>query len=146
MCAWLLSVPMSGARATDSGGIEDTSPPGRARFPRSSRLVEAAQFKRVFAKPVRIKATGLLVYVRASKRPSARLGLAISKRCCRRAVDRNKLKRIARESFRAQVHRLPAVDIIVLCAPQVVKLGNQSLFAGLDRAWKKILGNEWLPS
>lgn len=42
-----------------------------------------------------------------------RLGLIIAKRFLPRAVDRNHLKRLIRESFRAQRPELPPTDIIV---------------------------------
>ena len=42
----------------------------------------------------------------------ARLGLVISKRVLRRSVDRNRVRRWARETFRLRQHRLPAVDIV----------------------------------
>ena len=45
--------------------------------------------------------------------PSARLGLIIGKRALRQAHERNALKRVAREVFRAGRGRMPAVDIVV---------------------------------
>ena len=42
----------------------------------------------------------LTAYWRASDQPGARLGLTVSKRIARRAVDRALVKRIAREAFR----------------------------------------------
>lgn len=55
----------------------------------------------------------------------ARLGLVIPKRLARRAVLRNLIKRLARESFRHLAHRLPGVDIVVrLAAPALPKSGR----------------------
>ena len=122
----------AGTRATTRG------------FQASARLRDARQFKRVFAEPQRFDGVGFLVLARANTHGSARLGLAIAKRCCARAVDRNKLKRIVRESFRVHVDSLPAVDIVVLCAPAARHLTSPDLFSGLDRAWKKVLGKTWV--
>jgi len=41
----------------------------------------------------------------------ARLGLAISKKLCKLAVGRNRLKRVARESFRLHRAELSGLDI-----------------------------------
>ncbi len=37
----------------------------------------------------------------------------MGKRAIRRAVDRNRLKRAIRESFRKEQHRLPSMDIVI---------------------------------
>ena len=44
---------------------------------------------------------------------TARLGLVIGKRAVRRAVDRNRVKRVLRETFRIRRLELPCVDIVV---------------------------------
>lgn len=43
----------------------------------------------------------------------ARLGLVIGKKLLKRAVDRNRLKRILRERFRQRRIGLPAFDLVV---------------------------------
>ena len=43
----------------------------------------------------------------------ARLGLVVGKRAVRRAHDRNRLKRTAREAFRQRRAGLPAIDIVL---------------------------------
>jgi ribonuclease P protein component len=78
------------------------------------------------------------VLYRANNIGTARLGLAISKKCARRSVDRNRLKRIARESFRLSQLDLPGVDVIILCSRGAVELPNHLLFQALDSAWLSI--------
>lgn len=73
----------------------------------------------------------------------ARLGLAISKRCATRAVDRNRLKRIARESFRLWAPALPPVDLVVLCDRDARLLPPDRLRQTLDRAWNRIRSMTW---
>lgn len=68
----------------------------------------------------------------------ARLGLAISKKCARRAVDRNRLKRIVRESFRRHRQLIPGVDVVVLCARGATTIPNRRLFDALGQAWATI--------
>lgn len=43
----------------------------------------------------------------------ARLGLVVGKRWGRRAVDRNTVKRILRESFRHEAGQLPVLDVVI---------------------------------
>lgn len=71
------------------------------------------------------------------------MGLAISKRCAPRAVDRNRLKRMARESFRHRASELPKVDIVVLCTGGWRQLDHQRLRQTLDEAWDRIRAKQW---
>ena len=43
----------------------------------------------------------------------ARLGIVVSRRTARRAVDRNRLKRLVRETFRRQQRELSGFDVLV---------------------------------
>ena len=67
-----------------------------------------------------------------------RIGIIVSSRVARRAVARNRIKRIVRESFRLQQARLKGWDIVVIARPDVVKQTNRELFASLEGHWKKL--------
>ncbi|MGQ9659417.1 MAG: ribonuclease P protein component [Thermochromatium sp.] len=98
-------------------------------------MTQSSQFKWVFADANRAGRQGFVVLYRPNGLDRPRLGLAIAKKCARRAVDRNRLKRIVRESFRRSARRLPAVDIVVLCGQGASHESNRRLFDLLDRAW-----------
>ncbi|MCB1956790.1 MAG: ribonuclease P protein component [Rhodocyclaceae bacterium] len=53
------------------------------------------------------------LHVRPSELDTARLGLVVAKKLARRAVLRNLIKRLARESFRLRRTALPRCDIVV---------------------------------
>ncbi len=105
------------------------------KFSRESRLLSATDFKFVFNKAQRFGNASFTVLARENKRGFARLGLAISKKCAKRAVDRNRIKRIFRESFRLNQSQLPAVDIVAMCKPAAVKLDNEEMRRQIDRQW-----------
>jgi ribonuclease P protein component, eubacterial len=69
----------------------------------------------------------------------ARLGLAISKRVSKRAVERNRIKRLVRESFRHVRLQLPAVDVMVMAREQAAGVDGPHLLIQLDELWKKLL-------
>lgn len=114
-----------------------------AGLPPVRRLREAAAFRRVFADPRRFPGKGFTVLARRGITPVARLGLAISKRSAARAVDRNRLKRIVRESFRLWARELPPVDLVVLCDRDARLLTAERLRHTLDRAWTRVRSQTW---
>ena len=70
-----------------------------------------------------------------------RLGLAIGKKHCRLASNRNRLKRIVRESFRQNRHDLGGLDVVVLNQPGAAKADNRQLFASLAGHWRRCRAN-----
>lgn len=71
----------------------------------------------------------------------ARLGMAVAKKCAKRAVDRNRLKRLARESFRQHKHSLAGFDIVLLARHASVTASNAELLKSLENHWTRILKN-----
>jgi ribonuclease P protein component len=112
-------------------------PPDKAGFSPDQRLHKPAEFGRVFAEAARSSDRFFTVLARSSGRAVARLGLTVSRRAARRAVDRNKLKRLARESFRHQ-RALPPWDFVVLARPGADRAQRQALRASLDRHFEQL--------
>ena len=83
-------------------------------FPRQARILQGAEYSLILRRP-QIKLVDGVVQIKARDNDgnSARLGLVIPKRGTARAHDRNKIKRIIREQFRASRINLPAKDIVV---------------------------------
>lgn len=57
----------------------------------------------------------------------ARLGLVVAKKLLKRAVDRNKVKRVVREQFRLRLAGLPAVDLVIRLAAKPAPLDSKLL-------------------
>jgi ribonuclease P protein component len=76
--------------------------------------------------------------VLANHETHPRLGLAIATRTFGTAVARNRIKRLARESFRLNQHALPAVDITVTARDAARNAGARELRTSLGRHWQTI--------
>jgi ribonuclease P protein component len=117
----------------------DTSSSQRFQFRKHQRLLNQAQFAVVFDNaPIRASHPNFLILARPNDLGVARIGLVVPKKHVRKANQRNQIKRIARETFRKEQHKLPAIDAIVLArrgAEIVPRQQLTSLFTGL---WKRI--------
>lgn len=82
----------------------------------------------------------MLILARPNELDYPRLGLVIAKKHVRRANQRNRIKRVTRESFRLQ---LPAdsgfgVDVIVLARGGLDRLDNPALHELLNQLWRQL--------
>jgi ribonuclease P protein component len=79
----------------------------------SSKISKPYEYKLVFKHGKSIKGNYWRIVAKPIKsRP--RIGLAISKKYCRLSVDRNRLKRIARETFRLNQKCLDNWDFVIM--------------------------------
>lgn len=108
----------------------------RAQFSSDRRLASSKDFGRVFAGAKRSSDEFFTVLARANSANMARLGLTVSRRAARRATDRNKLKRLARESFRQR--QLPAWDFVVIAKPNAASSDKGILRDSLDRHFERL--------
>lgn len=109
-----------------------------ARFPRRARLLKPGDFKAAFERGNKLNERWLSALVAANDQGQPRLGLAVPKKVARRAVDRNRIKRHIRESFRERQAQLPAVDIVILARGGCTQATPEQLRQLLDRLWTRI--------
>ena len=76
--------------------------------------------------------------VLANKETYPRLGLSIATRTFGTAVSRNRIKRLARESFRLNQHSLPPVDVTVSAREAARAAKMKDLRSSLEQHWKSI--------
>lgn len=107
-------------------------------FPEDVRLLKPAEFSRVFKQPIRSSDRLFTILAVYNELESARLGLAISKKHAKRAVDRNRIKRLVRESFRLTRHNLPAIDLVVMAKPHTKHAENQQILQSLQAHWSRL--------
>jgi len=91
----------------------------------------------VFKKAARSKDKWFTVLCRDNSGGAARLGLAISKKHCRAATARNRIKRIVRESFRHNQAMLAGLDVIVINQSAARTGNNRQLFDSLHGHWQR---------
>lgn len=107
-------------------------------FPRSARLLSAGDYGTVFKRNQRFGDRYWTILVHQSNDSPARVGLAIAKKRAKRAVDRNKLKRVARESFRLRRVQLKGVELVVMNRDAAASADTATLRQAFDKLLDKI--------
>ena len=108
-----------------------------AGLPPAARLRRAADFA-ALRDGVRWQGRHFLLRWRTNLQGDARLGLAVSRKVSKRAVERNRIKRVVRESFRAAREELSALDILVIALTSASGTPNPVLLVDLGLAWRKL--------
>jgi ribonuclease P protein component len=105
-------------------------------FPRDHRLTDKPAFDRVFDSAARSGDQYFTVLYTANELTHPRVGLVVSKKVSKRAVDRNRLRRVVRESFRAHQHEIQHHDFVVLARSAAKLADNAQLRASLEKHWR----------
>ena len=111
---------------------------GENQFSRELRLLTPTHFENVFQQAIPAVSPQLTLLARHNGLSHPRIGITLSKKRVRKAHDRNRLKRVIRESFRLAQHELPSADIVVVGKSGLDKMTNQQLSELLSRLWKKL--------
>ncbi|WP_223669796.1 ribonuclease P protein component [Kangiella shandongensis] len=106
-------------------------------FPRDSRLLTAEDYKNVFSKPLKLVCPPFTLLVTPNSLNHPRIGLIVAKKHVKYAVERNRLKRICRQSFRLMQHNLPHYDMVLLARRGSSDMSNAVLFEHLNRLWSR---------
>ena len=72
----------------------------------------------------------------------ARLGMAVAVRAMGGAVERNRIRRLIRESFRLHQALVPALDIVIGVRENARGAVAADLRASLERLWDRLKGSK----
>ncbi|PYE56880.1 ribonuclease P protein component [Shewanella chilikensis] len=101
-------------------------------------MLTPAQFKTVFSNPIKASSAEITLLAVPNEMQHPRLGLTVAKRHVKRANQRNRIKRVIRDSFRLNQHDLPPLDIVVLVRGGVLDMDNEQLRKLVEKLWRKL--------
>lgn len=104
------------------------------RFGRKHRLITSAGFQAVFHKArYKVSCQHLLILAIPNNLSRPRLGLVIGKRHVKLAAQRNRVKRLLRESFRHNQHLLAGLDMVILARSGLGNLDNAAIHRRVEQ-------------
>lgn len=107
-------------------------------FPRRARLLTPRDYSGVFQN-VQVKTANrhFLLLATGNSLGHPRVGLVFSKKNLKHAVQRNRVKRQVRETFRHRTD-LPALDVVVLGRQGLASIENPALQSLLNDLWSSL--------
>lgn len=109
-------------------------PEGRYTLGKHERIRRRSEFAALFESGKRIHSEYLTVILSRNTSGIRRLGLVVGKRVGKTAVRRNRMKRLLREFFRLNKHRLPASqDILIVARKDFSSMKSQDLCRELEK-------------
>jgi len=101
----LEATPGQGPQATDGSALL------RFGLPKETRLAKRAEFLRVYEQGTRIEGRFMTVFIMPNGRVLQRVGVTATKKAIGKAHDRNRAKRLLRESFRLSRNELDRIAV-----------------------------------
>ena len=108
-------------------------------FSRRLRLTRADEYRQVFKDNTRRSDSCMTILVGRCQGECPRLGFAIARKQVPKAVQRNALKRLFRESFRRNRTRLPSRDMVIMVKRDILALDRERIRTRLDQHWNSII-------
>ena len=114
---------------------------GSTSFPKTSRLRLANDFREILKHGKCFRENGFAIHVLKSNRKESRLGIVVAKNIFKRAIDRNRAKRLIREFFRREKNILSSCDIVVRVVDNHNALNTNNLRICLTLLFKKAVSS-----
>ena len=112
---------------------------GDDSFSKDKRLLTAGDYRRIFdGADTKASHKYLLLLAKGNNLHQHRLGLVIAKKNVRLAAQRNRVKRVIREYFRALPSTASGMDVVVLARKGLAELDNATLFSILAQQWRRL--------
>ena len=102
------------------------------------RLRRKREFDAVYAHGRRFGNSFFGVTAHVNEKGWPRLGLAVAVKTAGNAVERNRIRRVIRESFRLHQHEIPALDLVVSARLRVRGAASSALRAQLEPLWQEV--------
>jgi ribonuclease P protein component len=100
-------------------------------------MLNSAQYKTVLRTGKKLFNPLFLLFILPNHQTQTRLGITVSKKVSKRAVDRNRIKRQMRDFFRLNPLIGPNCDIVLVATVAAGMKDNKQIRLALDQVWHK---------
>ncbi|WWO97916.1 MAG: ribonuclease P protein component [Candidatus Dasytiphilus stammeri] len=104
-------------------------------FSDNLRLLTKKNFSKVIKKQHKICMSSMILFYSGNSIDHPRIGIAISKKNVKLAHERNRIKRLIRESFRYHKNDLYAMDFVLMITNEINCMDNSAIMTVLGILW-----------
>ncbi len=104
---------------------------------KNERLLKPSAFKTVYGNR-QFGGSELFTFNVLGNQTESKLGVTVAKKVSKRAVDRNRIKRIVKEFYRHNKQQLTAAHLVITAKPTCKSATNAELRASLEELWVKV--------
>ena len=108
------------------------------KFQSKLKIKKSAEFANIYSKNKYFYNSGLIMLTKNNNLENPRLGISIPKKNLKLSVQRNKIKRIIKESFRLNYKKIDKLDIVLIGGKNINKFNIKNTQKSLLELWKKI--------
>lgn len=105
------------------------------------RLKKKKDFDRVLQESKTLREDFLVIKIKENQQENPRFGFVVSKRVAPKATQRNKIKRLLRETVRNHIQRGEInnnIDVVVIVLPGIQNRGGKDIRKTIDTLLRKI--------
>ena len=106
-------------------------------LPKSMRILQPKAFKQVYANR-QFGNSRFFTFNALGDQQSLKLGITVAKKVSKLAVQRNRVKRLVREHFRHNKHRVGNTHLVITAKAGASSASNQELRDNLEELWVKV--------
>ncbi len=111
-------------------------------FPSTLRLQSPDEFKKIWRIGRRFSMPLLAVIFAENTFGYPRLGVSIAKKNVSSAVARNRIKRLARETFRVRQHQLGTKDLVIVGYKGIDQLQPKEQYESFNALWDSLIARQ----
>jgi ribonuclease P protein component len=108
-------------------------------YPKENRLLNKKDFDRVWRAKKSFFLTKIGVKSVKNNKGITRFGIVVGTKISKKAVDRNKVKRLIKQNISDNLSKLKkGYDVVVLCSPKIIKANKKEIEYELKKIFNKL--------
>lgn len=109
------------------------------RFLKTQRVLKNREYREIYNSSQRGGSAFFNYHILVYPQQRSRIGITVSKKVSKNAVDRNRIKRQVKEFYRHRQHQLTTGAVVITAKPGCYKASDAERYESLDQVWQKIL-------